>query len=883
MISRCGPTWSTAGTGAPAATCRAAVATVWAGAAAGSTSHAAASRHPSRRQRATADAWPCVGHGRLRVAARGVRGGTDAGTIGARSGCRNQTIAPVSRPDGVPGTPYLMERLPDTGAAMNAGHVSPPARWPLGAALAYTAFPVYGSLIPFRWTPQPIGDAAASFGALLRGPLTVASRADFAANVLLALPLALLWLAAVVAVLRLRRPWAVGLAAVAVWVACVALALVLEFSQLFFSGREPALSDCVAQALGAALGVGAWFAVPASFWQRSTSPHGAWRRAFGAYLACVVLYGVLPLDLTVSRSEIAAKWTQGLVNPVPFLAWQGRPLAGLTDFVLDAAIWGLAAWLARRARGGSLGTAGWALVAVAAALEGAQLLVLSRVVDTTDIVAAAVGVLAVGLIPDAAGDRRARFGRLALPGLAALALLALHTWPFDFATDTQALRARLDTLSAIPFASYATNTELYLVTNVLRRVAQFAAFAAVCLWAARPWHLSRTSATVVVATTAAALAAAIEGLQVFLPQRVVDTGDVLIAAVVGALTAGLWPGATAATASRAGQAAGRDAAAASRVSALRPPGGRDDPARLDRRWAIAVSLAVLAAAVGVAYVPQVPYNLRELLAPGGVPWPAVTVTAAALALFGVPSWLARVAVPRPAVPVAATVGGLLGVPLVLAVLLFAGAPRESVYDVVGSPVLGIGAAVETVGRLAVLMLGFVWSLALGHALHGGLLRPGQRGASVSHLLLHGCWVVPLWHQVVVRWAGTDNLTELMAGGGGAMATACLLGYATVLGATGSVIHRMLREPRWGRAGAAIAMLAASTLLGWALLAAGTESAVVKYGRVFSTLQFLLSTDRSVYVEGASLALRFVLAHLALSGLSAAGVLVAAALPAVRRR
>jgi hypothetical protein len=79
------------------------------------------------------------------------------------------------------------------------------------------------------------------------------------------------------------------------------------------------------------------------------------------------------------------------------------------------------------------------------------------------------------------------------------------------------------------------------------------------------------------------------------------------------------------------------------------------------------------------------------------------------------------------------------------------------------------------------------------------------------------------------------------------------------------------------------MLAVSTLLGWALLAAGTESAVVKYGRVFSALQFLLSTDRSVYVDGASLALRFVLAHLALSGLSAAGLLVAAALPAVRRR
>jgi len=258
--------------------------------------------------------------------------------------------------------------------------------------------------------------------------------------------------------------------------------------------------------------------------------------------------------------------------------------------LLDAAIWALAAWLARRARGGVLGVAGWGLVAVAAALEAAQLLVLSRVVDTTDIVAAAVGVGLAGLLPDdaatgpATGHRRVQATRLAVPALVAAALLALHTWPFDFATDAQALRTRLATLNALPFASYATNTELYLVTNVLRRVAQFAAFAALCLWSLEPWRLSRVASTGAATVATVALAAAIEGLQVFLPQRVVDTGDLGIAAVVAALTAWLWPGAATATRPAGAVPGERSASSSPRAAAARPPAPGGQPHGTRAAW-----------------------------------------------------------------------------------------------------------------------------------------------------------------------------------------------------------------------------------------------------------------------------------------------------------
>jgi hypothetical protein len=282
--------------------------------------------------------------------------------------------------------------------------------------------------------------------------------------------------------------------------------------------------------------------------------------------------------------------------------------------------------------------------------------------------------------------------------------------------------------------------------------------------------------------------------------------------------------------------------------------------------------AVLAASLPLAYLPQVPYNLRELLAPDGVPWPAVAVTAGALVLFGAPGWIARQAVPDGRVPLGRTAAALAGVSFALALMLYVGVPRESVHDIVGSPVLGVAAPAEMMGRLTALLLGAVWALALGSALGGAVQPHGGRSGSVAHLMLHGLWVVPLWHLIVVAWAGTDNLTELMADGGGLQSTACLLAYATLLAMTGSAGLRLVMAASMPRATATAAGVVISVALGWWLLRIGTESEIVKYGQVFSALQFLLSADRAHFVDGVQLLLRFVVAHLAISGLTCVGLL-----------
>jgi hypothetical protein len=114
----------------------------------------------------------------------------------------------------------------------------------------------------------------------------------------------------------------------------------------------------------------------------------------------------------------------------------------------------------------------------------------------------------------------------------------------------------------------------------------------------------------------------------------------------------------------------------------------------------------------------------------------------------------------------------------------------------------------------------------------------------------------LAYAVVVLAANTDNLTALLAHGGrlDAFLWVWLAGFFTSLAGYGVAGWAGTGRPRWVPA----AILAAAGLT-WGALTLGLESVVVKYGQVFSALQFLLSRDRSHYAAGGELVLRFTLA------------------------
>lgn len=341
------------------------------------------------------------------------------------------------------------------------------------AALAYLAFVVYGSLVPLDFRPRPLEEALRDFRAMPWLDLGAASRADWVANLLLFVPLAYLW----TGVLWARAAWARLVGSTVVLLACAALSLAIEFSQIFFPPRTVSLNDVAAEGLGAVIGVVAWWASG----ERVLAWLAGWRQAHGApsvaqrllygYLFVLFAYNLLPLDLTLSPVEFFHKWREGRILLVPFSAAYASLPQMVYDLATDVAVWVPVAFLARLAYGPDAATRRprtdavvlVGVVAAAVALEALQLFVYSRVTDLTDILTGTAGAW-LGIVlsrrhrPGSRGESaHAGAGRalLWLVGLLAmLSLLALVFWyPFDFRTDWSFVHPRVAALERMPFTT----------------------------------------------------------------------------------------------------------------------------------------------------------------------------------------------------------------------------------------------------------------------------------------------------------------------------------------------------------------------------------------------------------------------------------------------
>ena len=261
-------------------------------------------------------------------------------------------------------------------------------------ALAYLLFVLYGSFVPLRISPLSFPDAILAFRNAPWLDMRTGHRSDWVANVLLFVPLACLWLGAVWP----RRSTFRALASIAVFVACAGLAVSIEFTQVYFPSRTVSLNDMAAETIGAGLGVAAWWMfggaltaqiVTGALMLRTTS----WlERVLGIYLCGLVLWALLPLDLTLSPVEIYTKYKTGNLILTPFLFHQATWGATASGFLPEIARWVPVGLLCRQLRSRAtfatqLGTA----VGIAAAVELLQLFVSTRVADVNDILAAGLG------------------------------------------------------------------------------------------------------------------------------------------------------------------------------------------------------------------------------------------------------------------------------------------------------------------------------------------------------------------------------------------------------------------------------------------------------------------------------------------------------------
>lgn len=261
------------------------------------------------------------------------------------------------------------------------------------------------------------------------------------------------------------------------------------------------------------------------------------------------------------------------------------------------------------------------------------------------------------------------------------------------------------------------------------------------------------------------------------------------------------------------------------------------------------ALGLIATGVGICAAtgwlitqsPLTPYNVRELIYEGHPIRSLISLAALLYWAIGFPiliaRWLAR-----------GELYLLSFLPLVLLhgliawLLLWSSVPSESIHDIVGSAVLGWPWEWELLGRF--LALFSLWSVAAtaGSLIAAWHILPNAKSAllgwSIGAFLL-----IPLSYYIVVSEASTDNLVELIANNG-SMGAFLLIGLAMAEIAFGGTKAALASSPGLAHRTRAAAWMLACGVLAYFSLYFGTEQVIVKYGQVFSAMQFLLSSDRS---------------------------------------
>jgi glycopeptide antibiotics resistance protein len=422
-------------------------------------------------------------------------------------------------------------------------------------AFGYLLFVIYGSLVPLDFHALPLHEALARFRQVPWLDLGIASRADWVANLLLFIPLAFMTTGALA---HGRGPVTRIAVSALLPLAGFALAVGIEFTQVYFPQRTVSQNDILAETLGGVLGVAAWWAFGPRLlewyasWLHVRAPAALSERLAWAYVVIAFAYGVLPLDLTISAVELYHKWNQGKLVLLPFSALPADPAQAAYELLTDVLLWLPPALLWTMA-GTRTPARAWRLaVGLALLLEVLQLFVYSRVTDLSDVFAAALGAgigvwlgsrlgRRAGATPAAHSD--AGLGRW-LPLLLALAwlpvLMTVFWYPFDFHTDGSFVRERLASFQRVPFEIYYFGTEFRAITSLLQKMSFFAPLGALLAWWVsglpwlwRTWGLAASLALIVLA------ALGIELGQVLLPDKYPDSTDWLLQSLGGLLGYGL--------------------------------------------------------------------------------------------------------------------------------------------------------------------------------------------------------------------------------------------------------------------------------------------------------------------------------------------------------
>jgi glycopeptide antibiotics resistance protein len=458
-----------------------------------------------------------------------------------------------------------------------SAEVFPSARtfgWLAGSLLVLT---VYGSIIPLRYQAVSLQEALARvWQAPTIDPTRVDARGDWAVNSIQYGMLAFLAMAAA----SVDRPRILGfLWAIAVLLGGFALAAGLELLQVAFPPRTVSFNDIVVESFGVTGGVALWLAFGQRLtkllrrvWARQTLT-GLADQLLPLYVVGLIVVSSVPFDVVLGAKELAQKYGEGRIRPIPFQAmtheglWVFLKLISVASAFLPVGILLGLSLRGRLLRPSRVATIG---LLVALGLELLQLIVYTRFCDTTDVFVGTAAVLGGWLLvreirrilqrnqrvnPSRPNRIRLTLAATVGSGISApwprallivwaVAVVAINWQPFDFTTDIR--RFDLDgiltdedtplfgvrRMAWAPFIDYYWASRYDAIDQFLRRTVSFAPLGILIALASRA--PDRRSTKLKVFGIALVVSLVIEIGQYFIPDRHPSTTDLLIQ-VAGAL------------------------------------------------------------------------------------------------------------------------------------------------------------------------------------------------------------------------------------------------------------------------------------------------------------------------------------------------------------
>ena len=418
-------------------------------------------------------------------------------------------------------------------------------------AVATALLAGYVSLVPFDFV-RPVPGWERQFLDTLEGGIQ--SRGNFAANILLFVPIGLGGLGALIGKRRTAAAILVGVSLVLV--VATAWSVAIETAQGFVAGRTPTLIDVVAQIIGTTVGATLWLLFAREFGRISERWISGDRFSvlpgvLGIYTLIRVLVLLLPLDVSVDFGDLWHHLRDGgvVINPLKSSAFRPENLSPSVLLMLLAVPVGWFCLLAGVPRGRRRSTASAVGLAVMifGAAEAAQAFILSTRADSGQMLVSIFGAwagIAIGrrAFPQTAGHSAPAGSAVApvLGVLAACTIFVLYNWsPFDFDFSRHVDADRFDGLFRVPFTGYYENPEFKALAEIATKLAVSMPIGFTLRW----WLGHRAGSIyrlmlVVVAAATVALVAGVEIGQALLPSRYPDNTDFLLG--VSGIALGWW-------------------------------------------------------------------------------------------------------------------------------------------------------------------------------------------------------------------------------------------------------------------------------------------------------------------------------------------------------